>query len=299
MDHHQIEKNDMYKKMLIFFANSVNSAVWTTFARLVTEITNFVSLNNSLSNYLQQHQADIKGVTQTKNDAFMAMINIIVNKAAKAYVWAVDTANANLMQIFDVQKSDFINNSEIRAYNQIKNIRDALSANIASMASVQLAAADVTAVNAAITAYQNTIGTTGAAQVHKTEGTKAIDAVMVPIDKSLAIIDKLIVSSYTATKPDMVKEYLANRALDKLPTHHSGISIHLTDTETGADLEGAILAVDGKTATSDIDGMAEIIKITPGTYNMSVTLASYATQTKKTVIEKGKVTELEVEMVKV
>jgi hypothetical protein len=298
MDHRQSEKNDMYKKMLIFFANPINAAVWTTFARLVTEITNFVSLNNSLSNYLQQHQADIKGVTQTKNDAFMAMVNIVVNKAAKAYVWAADTANAHLMQIFDIQKSDFLSISEAKAYNQIKNICDALSANIASMAIVQLTSADVTAVNAAITAYQNTIGTTGAAQTHKTEGTKAIDAVMVPIDKSLALIDKLIVSSYSATKPDMVKEYLANRVLDKLPTHHSGISINITDAETGTDLEGAILAVNGKTATSDIDGIAEIIKVKPGTYNMSVTLADYATQTIKTVIEKGKLTELNVKMIK-
>lgn len=299
MDHRQSEKNGMYKKMLIFFANPLNAIVWATFARLVTEINTFVSLNNSLSTYLQQHQADIKGVTQTKNDAFMTMVNIVVNKAAKAYVWAVDTANANLAQIFDVQKSDFVHISETKAYNQIKNIRDALSANIALMASVQLADADVTAVNDAITAYENTIGTTGAAQTHKTEGTKAIDAVMVPIDKSLAIIDKLIVSSYSATKPDMVREYLANRVLDKLPTRHSGISINITDAETGADLEGALVAINGKTATSDIDGIAEIIKITPGTYNMSVTLADYAPQILKTVIEKGKLTELDVKMTKV
>jgi len=298
MNHRQIEKNGMYKKMLIFFANPANSAVWAAFARLATEIDNFVSLNNSLSNYLQQHQADIKGVTQTKNDAFMAMVNIIVNNAAKAYVWAVDRANASLMQIFDVQKSDFLSISETKAYNQIKNIRDALSANIASMESVQLAEEDVATVNEAITAYENTIGTTGAAQAHKTEGTKGIDAIIIPIDKSLALIDKLIVSSYTASQPDMVKEYLANRTLDKLPTRHSGLSIHITDAETGADLEGAILAVNGKTATSDIDGMAEIIKIMPGTYNMSISLASYATQTIKTVIEKGKVTELDVKMIK-
>ncbi len=298
MDHRQSEKNGMYKRMLLFFANPINSAVWTSFTRLVTEINNFVALNNSLSTYLQQHQADIKGVTQAKNDAFMSMVNIVVNKSAKAYVWAVDTANANLAQIFDVQKSDFIHAPETRAYNQIKNIRDALSANIASMASVQLTAADVTAVNAAITAYQNTIGTTGAAQTHKTEGTKAIDAIMVPIDKSLAIIDKLIVSSYSATKPDMVREYLATRVLDKLPTRHSGISINITDAETGADLEGALVAINGKTATSDIDGIAEIIKITPGTYNMSVTLANYTTQILKTVIEKGKLTELDVKMTK-
>ena len=49
---------------------------------------------------------------------------------------------------------------------------------------------------------------------------------------------------------------------------------------------------------SDIDGIAEIIKIMPGTYNMSVSLASYATQILKTVIEKGKVIELDVKMTK-
>lgn len=299
MNHHQIEKNGMYKKMLIFFANPINSIVWATFGRLINEIANFMTLNDSLSTYLQQHHADIKGVTKTKNDAFMAMVSIVVNKSAKAYVWAVDTANANLMQIFDIQKSDFTSISETTAYNQIKNIRDALSANIASMANVQLTDADVALVNIAITTYQNTIGTTGSAQTHKTEGTKGIDAIMSSIDKSLTLIDKLIVSSYTDTRPDMVKEYLANRALDKLPTHHSGISTHITDAETGADLEGAILAVNGKTATSDINGIAEIIKIMPGTYNTTVTLANYATQTTKVVIEKGRLTELEVKMIKV
>ena len=66
MNHHQIEKNGMYKKMLIFFANPLNIAVWTTFTRLVTEIANFVSLNTTFNNYMQQHHADIKGVTTNK-----------------------------------------------------------------------------------------------------------------------------------------------------------------------------------------------------------------------------------------
>jgi hypothetical protein len=174
MNHHQIEKHGMYKKMLLFFANPLNSAVWATFTRLVNEIANFVSLNNTLSNYMQQHHADIKGITQAKNDAFMAMVILVVNKAQKAYVWALDTANDNLAQIFDIQKTDFQHVSEVTAFTKIKNVRDALSANIASMASVQLTNDDVNAVNAAITAYQNTIGTTGAAQAHKTEGTQGI-----------------------------------------------------------------------------------------------------------------------------
>ncbi len=298
MNHHQIEKNGMYKKMLIFFANSTNSAVWATFTRLVTEIANFVSLNTTFNNYMQQHHADIKGVTTTKNDAFMAMVLLIVSKAQKAYVWAIDTANDNLAEIFDIQKSDFTGIAEASAFAKIKNVRDALNTNIASMASVQLTAADVTAVNTAITAYQNTIGTTGAAQSHKTEGTQGIETLIHPIDKSLSIIDNLMISSYSAGHPDMIKEYLLNRNIDKLPTHHSGVSAHITDATTGNDLEGVTLAVNGKTTTSDIDGNAEIIKIKHGTYNATISFTGYTSQTMKITIERGKVTELEIKLAK-
>jgi riboflavin synthase alpha subunit len=96
----------------------------------------------------------------------------------------------------------------------------------------------------------------------------------------------------------LVKEYLLNRNIEKLPTHHSGISTHITDSATGKDLEGATLTVNGKTTTSDIDGVAEIIKIKPDTYNITVSFAGYASQTMKITIERGKVTELEIKLVK-
>lgn len=298
MNHHQIEKNGMYKKMLIFFGNPLYSVIWATFTRLANEITNFITLNTELSSYIQQHHADIKGVTHTKNDAFMTMVTLTVNKAQRAYVWALDTGNGRLAQVFDVPKSAFMNVAEDAAFAKIKNMRDALNANIASMASVQLTPADVTEVNTAITAYQHTIGTTGAAQAHKTGGTQGLEDLIHSIDKSLDIIDNLLVSSYSATHADMIKEYLLNRSVDKLPTHHSGIQVHVTDATTGADLEGAVLAVNGKTSTSNIDGIAEIIKIHPEGYNASVSLTGYAPQSFKVTIVRGKVTELEVKMAK-
>jgi len=298
MNHHQIEKYNMYKKMLIFFSNTTFSAMWAGFARLVTEITNFITLNTSFTNYIQQHQLDITGVTKSKNDAFMAMVTLIVSKAHRAYVWAADTANDNLIELFDVQKSDFMKIPESIAFAKIKNIRDAISANIASMTSVQLAAADVTAINTTITVYQNTIGTTGAAKSHKMEGKQGIENLMNPIDTSLDLIDKMMISSYTATHPDMIKEYLLNRNIDKLPTQHSGIYAHIVDAATGVDLQGAVLEVAEKSTTSDINGVAEIIKIKSGTYKVVVSMVGYATQNMKIVIARGAVTDIEIKLVK-
>jgi len=95
-----------------------------------------------------------------------------------------------------------------------------------------------------------------------------------------------------------MKEYWINRNIDKLPTHHSGIYLHVTDAATGADLQGALLKLNGKSATSDIEGIAEIIKIKQGTYMATISLAGYAEQNVKVVISKGKVIELEIKMVK-
>ncbi len=294
MNHNQIEKTNMYKKMLVFFASVVNSAIWAGFKRLADEITNFVELNAVLTNYMQQQQFDIKGITKAKNEAFLDMVNLLINKVQRAYVWALDAGNEHLQHIFDVPKSDFTSGPEVAAFNKIKNIRDAINNNIASMASVQLTDADITELNNAIANYENTIGTTSAAQARKVIGTKGIEDLIQPIDTSLDIIDKLIVSTYSESNADMVKEYLQNRAIDRLPTHHSGISVHVTDATTGADLEGVLFAVNGKSTTSDIDGLAEIIKIKPGTYNANISFKGYATQTSKIVIERGRIKKMDI-----
>jgi len=298
MNHRQIEKSNMYKKMLIFFANPLHIVIWTTFTRLADEIAKFVSLNTSLAKYIQQHHSDIKGFTKSKVNAFTAMIELVVRNAQKAYVWAVDTSNDTLAEIFDVQKTDLMRAGENRAYTMVKNIRDALSANIASMESVQLAASDLTAINAAIKVYENTMGTPGAAQSHKTEGTQAMEDLFDPIDTSLGLIENLIVSSYSESHPDIVKEFLLSQHIDKLPTHHSGLSATITDAVTGGELKGAELSVNGKTAISDLYGCAEIIKTKPGTYMAKVMLSNYITQEIRVIIKRGKVTEIEVKLVK-
>ena len=284
--------------MLVFFANPLYIAIWTGFKRITDEIANFVALNGLLANYIQLHQIDTTGLTSSKNNAFTTMVKLLVKKAQKAYVWAVDTANDNLAQIFDVQKTDFYQIPETMAYTKVKNIRDELSANIASMASVQLTADDVTALDAAIKAYESTVGTPGAAQSHKTEATEAIEELMRPMDKSLKVIDKLIDSSYADSHPDMVKEYFINRNIDRMPTHHSGISALITDAGTGDALQGAILAMNGKTATSDIDGIAEIIKTKPGTFIANVSYTNYIPQDIKVVIKQGRITVIEVKLKK-
>jgi len=298
MNHHQTEKTSMFNKMLIFFANPLNTAIWANFPRLVKEIAHFISVFKLFSNYIQQHQADNLGVTTGKNDSFIAMINILVAKAQLAYVWADDEGDAKLSEIFDVQKSDFGGISAIKALTKVKNIRDLLQANITSLASLQLSEADITALNNAITSYENAVATIGTIKAHKTAGTQGIDTVMQPLNKSLDLIDYMIVNTYSESNPAMVNDYLLTRHIDKLPTRHNGISMHISDSVSKADLQGVTLTINGKSSTSDIDGLAEIIKIKAGSYMLTVSMNGYVSQEIKVVIERGKVSYYEIQLIK-
>jgi hypothetical protein len=293
----QIEKSDMYNKMLVFFANPLYVAIWTPFKRLSDEIAKFVLLNTQLSKYIQQHHADTSGFTKAKNNAFKTVVKLIVKKSEKAYVWAVDSLNENLIQIFNVNKSDF-RGTETMALAKIKNIRNALHENIASMEAVNLTAADITAIDAAIKNYEGFLSSPASAMAHKTEGTMALDDLLLPIDTSLGLIDNLLNSEYEDSHYDMVKEYWINRNIDKLPTHHSGLSATIKDALTDAPIKDATLSLNGKTATSDIEGLAEIIKTKPGTFMAKVTHTNYLPQEIKVVILRGKITEIDVELAK-
>ena len=297
----QNAKDNMYKKLLAFFAVTTNASIWAAFARLVSEIGNFKTLNQQLDKYIQAQQNDISGVTQAKNTAFDNLVAATISAAHKAYVWAVDANNSTLQAQFDVQKTDFYAFSQDKGFARCKSIIGDITTNIGSMASVNLLPADTNHLAALVTAYAGLEGTPKVAQGVKTDATDGIDNMMVPIDKSLDLIEKMIVSQYSSTNADMVAQFQIAKAIDNLPTHHNGLHVHVSDSSTDADLEGATVEIltTGKTATTDINGVAEIIKVKHNTYNVQISMTGYTTQTIKTQINVGKVSSLEVKLVKV
>lgn len=288
----------MYKKLLTFFAISTNAAVWAAFTRLVTEIANFVSLNADLDQATQTQGYNTKGITAGKSDAFTDMVKMTVDMAYKAYVWAVDNNNDELTEVFNVKLSDFDNTAASTSFDKVKNIRNAINTNIAGMAAVNLLPADVTALDALIAAYDAVKSAPEVAIGHKETSTDTIVELFHDIDESLELISRLIISQYSTTNAGLVSDFKNNKHIDDLPTHHSGIHTHITDALTGEDVEGAVLSIPaaGKTATSNINGIAEIIKVKSGTYHVFVNKEGYQTQPFKTKIIRGKITSFNIQM---
>jgi hypothetical protein len=298
MNQRHTEKDNMFEKVKVFLSNPVYTVLWASFARLYDEIKKFSLLKDELTEAIQQHQTNIKGATTDKTVTYDTLVDIAVAKAKKAFVWAIDSKNNTLKEVFNIDGYEFHHKKQSTALIIIKNVFEQIEANIGSMASVALTDADVTEMKAALKSYEDSTGMAGSARVNKQSGTKNIDLLLVSLDNSIEIIDSLLVSHFKQSQPEMVQQYLLNRTIIKLPTHHSSLVLHASDAATAVDIAGAVLSFSGKSSTTDIDGNAEIIKITPVTSTATVVHPDYVQHNEKVVIEKGKMTSIEVKMVR-
>ncbi len=121
---------------------------------------------------------------------------------------------------------------------------------------------------------------------------------MVAIDRSLEVIDDLLVNAYKTSAAEMVLAYRSNRLINNSEVRHSGLLSTLTDAVTGAALEGAMMAIEalGKMAVTNIEGVASIVKMKWGRYHVVFSAEGYVEQTLTVTIERGRIGKVAVGM---
>ena len=299
MTNKQTSKKNMYNRVMQFFA--LHASVWATYNRLKDEISSFVDTNEQIETYLGKQQQTTTGVTSAKNDKYLKMVTITVKFARKARVWAEDDNNLTLEAIFDIRESDFEKIAAEVGESKIKDVRDALNTNIASLAPYNVLPADVTAIDDAITAYHSISGTPGAAIANKKLGTEALVILFNNADKSLAKIDDLLINEYmdTEQKPIAI-EYQNNRVIINIGKHHQGLDAHITYADGSGDAEGVTLTLVelNKSELSDIQGMVDTIRGKVGTYHVRLEGTGIVTKEIIASIKAGEVTHLAVQVEK-
>jgi len=301
MNNREINQNNMFKKVAAYLNLATVTAIIAGFARLVKEVANFNKLNTTLNGYITAQQQTSTGITEQRNAYFDALVTLIVKAASKAHVWASDNNDEKLKAIFNAPESDFYSMPEQEAFAKIQLIRNTLNTNIGSITpDYNLSAIDVTAIDTAITNYQSHIGETGTAIGGHKASTQEIKDTIKSINTSLKTMDKLIPSEYSDTNHDFVLNYQNARIIDDIGTHHNAIELTITDAATGNPVQGAIFSITGttKTATSNIDGIAQIIGIKANKYNTTVTATGYQAQTPVITIIKSKTIEQDVKLTK-
>jgi len=300
MNNFQSSKKNSYNKCKQFFAIPENAAVWSGFPRIVDAVTQFGTRNTELDDIIHAQQKVITGVTTDKDLKFVALVKVMVKFARKARVWAEDNNNHTLEEIFDIRKSDFIGIAEDLASEQLEGIRNQLNTLVNDpggniLAGVNVDAGSIAAIDAANTAYENDEGKPGEAKGERKSATKGIKIIMDNIDKTLVLIDDLLISEYEETHPKMIDDYRNARMIDIIGMNHQGISADIT-YEDGTEAEGITLKIVdlNKTGISDIDGHVETLRGRIGKYHLEISGPGIVTQTMKASIKRGEINNLEI-----
>jgi len=244
--------------------------------------------------------ADTSGYANDSDAAKVAMADITVKFGLRGAVKARRAGNNALAEQLAHYKTYIYFAPKQEAIQRAIDIRNALSINLTICTNVT--AADITAIDAAVADYQSVQSQpVTARQTKKATGTSVLPQLFKTADEAIDNMYDLLFSYYQDTNPALVNEFRLAMQIISTGVHHTGIHAEITAGNPVKAMEGITMKIVelNKTAVSDINGMAQIERIKPGTYHIEFSGADIITKTLVITITRGQISEVDVLVQKV
>jgi hypothetical protein len=290
-----ISKLNMYQAVQQVL--KANNGLSKGFSRLNTEVLNFEQTIARINELNANLSAGTAGITNANSQLEQNMTEAICKLARVALVWAKDTSNMALINLFDVTKSDFTKVSDAACSAKANAILAQIEANSKDLANeVNIKTTAISAARKLVNDYQASLGTAQSA-VKANKGLNAeTNELFAKADVSLVIINDLVVNALD--EPAFANAFMATKVINDAAVRSTGVSIAVTNAATNEPITSAWAYVEGKDKKDDADqdGICELYKIRPGIYTIRIEAEGYQTQTLTATIEQGKITELEISL---
>ena len=286
-------KMNMFILMSMFFTKY--TALFVGYGQLILEIAGFKAVQVELGLDVGVQKKDTKGVTAEKNVLLDAAIEMAVNLARKARVWAENEGEIKLEHMYNIHVYEFHNLDAKAVLEGLTLVIKSISDNMLKFAGYKILPADVTNVDAAIAAALEDLGKPKQAVKERSTSTGNI---AVNVDKGMAFlhrIDDLFISEYKNSNPKEVAEYMLNRQEEPTGTHHTGIRPLVTSTG-GELLHDALVSISElkRDTLTNYDGIGELIKFKTGTYGVEVSKDGFIEFKTIMKVPRGKIVEFTV-----
>jgi hypothetical protein len=293
MDKGNRMKVNMFTLVALYFTKY--ATLFTDYAQLVLEITGFKAVLVDMGIDIGVQTKDTKGVTADKNILVSTAVQLTVDTARKARVYAENVNDTKLEHTYNIHVSDFHNGDSKTVLEALTVVSKAIGDNMAKFVGYKIVAADVTAIDAAIAAAMEDLGKSKQAIKERSTSTGNI---AVNVDKGMAYlhkIDDLLISEYKNTNPKEVAEYKLNRQEEPIGTHHTGIRPLVTSTG-GELLHDALVSIPElkRDTLTNYDGIGELIKFKTGTYSIEVSKDGFIGFKTIMKVPRGKIVEFTV-----
>ena len=274
--------------------------------------TIFLNLIPQIQSFSQLQRTSKKGAAEGKKQLRESLIVTTADYFRKLGVFAKFTNNVTLADEVKISESKLrqVADTGVRDFAQIAY--DRAQTNLAALASYGITAANQTALSAAITAYNASIGKPGASRLESGKTTRQLKALLKTADAALANMDAAV-EIVRLTQADFYKAYQKARKVVYIGAGSLAVKALVTDAATGEPLKGVIVSfsLDGdaskvKTANAKPDlvkktaekGGFNIKTLPAGIYNVTLRKNGYADQVTTIAVSDGEMSELNIQLAK-
>jgi len=282
-----------------------HTSVSTDIPEMEDDVTDLQSAVTGICAAQATQEKPTDGITQDAKNKKKLMARTVIGVAKKARPIARKAGKLELLSKLDFPYYYIFNAPKMDALSRAKIIQKAIADNLTFLTIVK--PADTTAMTTTINEYEVALVKPRATISNKkATGTDVLSDLYSKGNDAADNIYDFITGFYGLTNPVLVDEFDLVCGIQKEGVHHTGLRATLVDIHppTGAitqliqDVTMKIVELN-KTTTSDINGIAEILKFLSGTYHVEFSKAGFVTKTMIVFVKRGQTVELEVEMERV
>lgn len=293
----QGKKADMYALMVLFFAKF--DGVINGFQPLVDQVLILIAKDQAIKTLLDQQGYGSTGKTLSKAALRQLMIDGILKLVQKGYAWALTTDNADMLDAFGLNESDFKLSQENLIVLVDKVLKD-LTDNVVALTPYNVTLINIGAIKTIEANYLAAKDLPQQKQATRKAVTSTLSKEIKATDKVLEICDNLMASEFAESDPAMVLEYFNDRAVVSGVNRHTIVRVHVYGTEDHSEVIANAnigIASLNRYETTDIDGMGEIVQFNGGDYLMLLKAKGFVDAEVPFSIMKGKQIEIDVVMI--
>lgn len=164
---------------------------WQTLQAFADAYTDLKTHVTNIQTFAQSQEQDTSGIAQDKQAARQAMCAAALPIAKAVHAYAVKTRTNTLAASVDFSMSDLMAGRDVQSAERCQNVSAAANTNIANLASYGVTAAKLTALNAAIAAYNLLISKPRDTRAQGKTITGNVQTEFDAADEDLAIMDDL------------------------------------------------------------------------------------------------------------
>ena len=296
----QAQEYNRASKVSIFFQHEREKELVDTYEPLKEEVAEFEEHFLELQTAAGGKEGNSKGITETKDDLKLETAEITAEICSKARAFALKQNKAELAASMNLRADEILRLKDGDVKPVVARVV-ALVTPLMNDAAFRKYAVTQEDLNKALeksASFTVLIGKASEEDSHSTVANTDINDAIKKLGGNYEQFD-LLMDHFEKSHPEFVEGYEINSRLDNTGVRHSGIEGRAT-AKGGEPLAGVrFRLLDSEYETvSDLEGLYRLAKVKVGTYRLQVSCEGYVTVEKIITIKRGKVVDMNWELVK-